>query len=159
LIQSFGSTATGLTLANWLATTFPNLYGANTGSNNLSGKSNGDVAAYFLTLFKLGGTQVQAQVLAMALNIYATTTSLGGNASAAAAGFSVSATALGADSFSVGSDGAAFGVANNTSRNVYELLLAVNQQAVNGGLYGGNTTLQASAADLFTLLSNAGSIG
>jgi hypothetical protein len=159
LIQSFGSTATGLTLANWLAATFPNLYGANTGSNNLSGKSNAQVAAYFLTLFNLGGTQVQAQVLAMALNIYATTASLGGSASAAADGFSVSATGLGADSFSVGSDGAAFGVANNTSRNVYELLLAVNQQAVNGGLYGGNTTLQASAADLFNSLSKAGSIG
>jgi hypothetical protein len=159
LIKSFGSTATGLTLANWLAATFPNLYGANTGSNNLSGASNAQVATYFLTLFNLGGTQVQAQVLAMALNIYATTASLGGNASAAADGFSVSATGLGADSFSVGTDGAAFGVANNTTRNVYELLLVVNQQAVNGGLYSGNTTLQADAADLLNSLSKAGSIG
>jgi hypothetical protein len=37
--------------------------------------------------------------------------------------------------------------------------VAVNQQAVNGVLYGGNTTLLASAADLFKLLSKAGSIG
>jgi hypothetical protein len=32
----------------------------------------------------------------------------------------------------------------------------VNQQAVNGVLYSGNTTLQADAADLFNLLSKAG---
>ena len=42
---------------------------------------------------------------------------------------------------------------------MYELLLAVNKQAVNGELYNGDTTLQAEAADLFNLLSKAGSIG
>jgi hypothetical protein len=171
LIQSFGSTATGLTVANWLAATFPNLYGANAGpNNNLTGESNMQVATYSQTLFsqaaKATGTKTQvlaAQAavdwLATALSVYATTASLGGNAGAAADGFSVSATGLGADSFSVGSDGAAFGVANNTTRNVYELLLAVNQQAVNGVLYNGDTTLQAEAADLFNLMSKAGSIG
>jgi hypothetical protein len=170
LIQSFGSTATGLTLANWLAMTFPNLYGSSTGTNNLTNQNNAQVATYFQTLFsqsaKATGTKTevlaaQAAVdwLATALSVYATTTSLGGNAGAAGDGFSVSATGLGADSFNVGSDGAAFGVANNTTRNVYELLLAVNQQAVNGVLDNGNTTLQAEAADLFNLLSKAGNIG
>jgi hypothetical protein len=173
LIQSFGSTATGLTPANWLATTFPNLYGPSTGSNNLTNQSNAQVAGYFQTLFsqaaKATGTETQVLAahaavdwLATALSVYATTTSLGGNAGAAADGFSVSATGLGADSFNVGSDGAAFGVANNTTRNVYKLLLAVNQQAVNGVLYSGNgnqVRLQADAADLFNLLSKAGSIG
>src|SRR5207249_4985688 len=37
-------------VANWLATTFPNLYGA-AGANNLAGKSNAQVAAFYLTLF------------------------------------------------------------------------------------------------------------
>ena len=48
---------------------------------------------------------------------------------------------------------------NNTRRNVYELLLAVNKKAVNGVLYNGDATLQAQAADLFDALSNAGGIG
>src|SRR5262249_61671564 len=158
LIQSFGLTTTGLTLANWLAATFPNLYGASAGANNLAGKSNAQVAAYFQALFALGGTQVQAQVLATALNVFATTSTLGGNAQAAADGFTVSATGLGARSYNVGKDGAAFGVANNTTRNVYELLVAVNKKAVNGVLYGGSATLQAQCADLFNALDTAGSI-
>jgi hypothetical protein len=163
LIHSFGSTATGQTLANWLATTFPNLYGPGTGSNNLTNQSNDQVAAYFETLFSLGGPKVQAEVLAVALNVYATTAALGGNAlnPGAAYGFSVSTTGLGADSFSVSSDGAAFVVANNTTRNVDELLVAVNNQASNGILYNGNSmqsTLQGEAAALFDALNQAGSI-
>ena len=50
-------------------------------------------------------------------------------------------------------------MANNTPRNVSELLLAVNKQAVNGVLDNGNATLQAEAADLFNMLSKADSIG
>ena len=72
--------------------------------------------------------------------------------------FSVTATGLGADSFNVGSDGAAFGVANNTLLNVYSLLEALNEQAVNGVLYASSTTLQKEASDLFNALDKAGAI-
>src|SRR5262249_52981829 len=102
LINSFGTTFTGLTLANWLAATFPNLYGAGTGSNNLAGKTDAQVAAYYQTLFNMGGPK--AQVLAVALNVYATTSSLGGSAGKSY-GFPVSAAGLGAYSFNVGADG------------------------------------------------------
>ena len=138
--------------------TLPNVYGASAGANSLAGKSNAQVAAYFQTLFALGGTQAQAQVLAVALNVYATTSALGGTAGAAY-GFTVSATGLGARSYSVGQDGAAFGVANNTVCDVYQLLVAVNTRAVNGVLYGGKATLQAECADLLSALNSAGSIG
>jgi uncharacterized repeat protein (TIGR01451 family) len=158
LIDSFNGGKNATALATWLATTFPNLYGANAGSNNLTGETNAQVAAYFQSLFKMGGTQVQAQVLAVALNIYATTSSLGGNVGASY-GFTVTAWGLGAYSFNVGSDGAAFGVPNNSTRNVLELLLAVNNQAKNGVLYNGNATLQSEAADLFNKLNKAGGIG
>src|SRR5262249_2593579 len=54
LINSFNGGPTSTALATWLATMFPNLYGANAGSNNLlnyqnSGKvaTNAQVAAYF----------------------------------------------------------------------------------------------------------------
>src|SRR5262249_24958528 len=142
---------------DWLAASFANLYGAGTGGNSLAGKTNAQVAAYFEVLFNLGGTQVQAQVLAVALNVYATTSSLGGPAGGAY-GFTVSATGLGARSYSVGKDGAAFGVANNATLDVYQLLLAVNTTAVNGTLYGGKATPQAQCADLFNALDQAGTI-
>jgi hypothetical protein len=76
----------------------------------------------------------------------------------AAYGFSVSATGLGARSYNGGSDGAAFGVAINTTCNVYGLLWAVDKQAVTGMLYNGNATLQAQVADLFNNLNLAGGI-
>jgi hypothetical protein len=90
LINSFngGSTATGLSA--WLAASFPNLYGAAAGANNLAGKGNAQVAAFYLTQFALPGPKVEAQVLAAALNVYATTLSLGGTAGQAY-GFTVSA--------------------------------------------------------------------
>jgi hypothetical protein len=189
LIKRFNGGPTATALGNWLAASFPNLYGASAGSNDLAGKTNAQVAAYFQALFappgspvratalqvlaggagttaaallqgfsSPGGNQLQAQVLAVALNVYATTSSLGGTAGVAY-GFKVSATGLGARSVSVGKDGAAFGVANNSVLTVYALLVAVNKQAVNGVLYGGNAALQAQCANLCNTLNAAGSIG
>jgi hypothetical protein len=97
-------------------------------------------------------------VLAVALNVYATTSLLGGSAGVTY-GFTVSATGLGARSYNVGVFGAAFGVANNTRLNVSELLQAVNKKAVNGVLYNGAATLPSQCADLFDALNQAGSIG
>ena len=50
-------------------------------------------------------------------------------------------------------------MANNSTLTVYALLAAVNKQAVNGVLYGGNATLQAQCAHLFSTLDQAGGIG
>jgi hypothetical protein len=165
LIQSFNGGSTATALAAWLGATFPNLYGANAGANNLlnyqhSGHvaTNAQVTAFYLTQFDLQGPEVEAQVLAVALNVYATTTSLGGRAGVAY-GFTVSDAGLGARSYNVGGDGAAFGVANNSTRNVSQLLRAVNALAVGGVLYNGDATLQAQAADLCDALNQAGSIG
>jgi hypothetical protein len=157
LINSFNGGSTATALSSWLATAFPNLYGASAGGNNLTGQSNAQVAAFYLSQFALPSPTVEAQVLATALNVYATTTSLGGTAGQAY-GFTVTATGLGADSYNVGSDGAAFGVANKTTLNVYELLQAVNRQAVNGVLYNGDKTLRSEASDLFGALNQAGAI-
>jgi hypothetical protein len=157
LITGFNVTASTpnpTALACWLKATFPNLY------SNLAITYNADVAAYYLTLFNQGGQKVQAQVLAAALGVYATTASLGGN-TGVAYGFNVSATGLGADSFNVGSDGAAFGVPNNTTLTVYGLLLAVNNQSSNGILYNGSpmqSALQKEAGDLFASLNQTGDI-
>jgi GH35 family endo-1,4-beta-xylanase len=153
LIKNFNGGATSTALANWLATTFPNLYGATAGAHDLTGKTNTQVAAFYLTLFGQHGADVQ--VLATALNVYATTSSLGGSAGTAY-GFLVTDAGLGAVSVNVGQDGAAFGVANGTTRNVYELLVAVNQRAVSGVLYASNVQLTDKAKDLFGCLNDAG---
>jgi hypothetical protein len=151
LINAFNGGPDQTALSFWLASTFPNLYG------NLGGISNAQVAAFYQTQLAGPGSNLSAEVLATALNIYATTQSLGGT-TAQAYGFTVTADGLGADSFNVGADGAAFGVANNTTRNVYELLVAVDQQAPFVFLYNGDTTLQKQANDLFDALDRAGAI-
>jgi hypothetical protein len=67
----------------------------------LGGISNAQVAAFCQSQFALSGSNLEAEVLATALNVYATTQSLGGTIGQAY-GFTVTATGLGADSFNVG---------------------------------------------------------
>jgi hypothetical protein len=98
----------------------------------------------------LGGVLASAQAPAA-------TQSLGGWAGQAY-GFTVSADGLVADSFNVSSNGPAFGVANNTARNLHDLLEAVHQQAVDGVLHEGDTCLSKEANDLFDALNKAGAI-
>jgi hypothetical protein len=100
---------------------------------------------------------LDVQVLATALNIYATTQSLGGSVGQAH-GFTITATGLGADSCTVGADGAAFGVANNNTRNVFQLLVAVNDLSDSGDLFNGDSTLRTQASDLFNVIMKAGAI-
>jgi hypothetical protein len=139
----------------WAATNFANLYGANA-ANNLTGKP----MPRWRRSTPLSSTcpVVQAQVLATAAQRLRHD-AVAGRHSGQAYGFSVSATGLGACSFNVGKDGAAFGVPNKTTLNVYQLLSAVNKKAVNGLLYDGDGVLQGLAAALFQALNNSGKIG
>jgi len=157
LITSFNGDPASTVLSSWLATTFPRLYGASAGLHNLANETNSQVAALFQAVYSLPSPQPDAQVLAVALNIYATTNSLGG-AQGSGYGFAVSDTGLGALSYDVGKDGAAFGAKNYSTLTVFHLLLAANRKAVNGVLYNGDTALQAEAADLFSSLNQDGSI-
>jgi hypothetical protein len=158
LLDNFNGGPDATALSSWLAAAFPNLYGAGAGANNLSGLGNAQVAAFYQSRFALPGSNLEAEVLATALNVYATTQSLGGSIGQTY-GFSVTTTGLGADSINVGADGSAFGVANNVTRNVYELLRGVDQQVVLGTLYDGDNTLSKEANDLFDALNKAGAIG
>jgi uncharacterized repeat protein (TIGR03803 family) len=157
LIDSFNGGGSSTALANWLAASFPNLYGANAGASNLTGKSNDQVAAFYEGLSGESGPKLDTQVLGTALNVYATTQSLGG-AAAAACGFTVTADGLGAAWQNVGSGGAAFGVADNTALNVYQILQAVNRQAGNGVLYNGDSALDGEAVDVFNSINGAGGL-
>ncbi len=118
-----GSTATAL--ATWLATNFPNLYGA-TSSNNLTGKTNADVAALFLSFFGVSGPKTYAQILAGALAAYVTDSTLAGGTCAAPYGFNISTTGTGAKTFNTGTNGTAIGLLNNTNYTIDQLLAAAN---------------------------------
>jgi hypothetical protein len=146
LINSFNAGGYAYALSSWLADTFSNLYGF------MYTWSNQTVAEYYQSLFNQSGSNAQANVLATALNVYATTQSLGGTAGQAY-GFTVTAAGLGAYSFNVGSDGAAFGVPNKTTLNVYELLQAINRRS-----FSYTTMLWNQVADLLSALNQAGAI-
>jgi glyoxylate utilization-related uncharacterized protein len=166
LINSFGTTSGGLTLANWLARTFPNLYGVNAGSHNLTNKSNAYVAQFFLTLFNVTGQKADAQVLATALAVFTTTSSLntGSNSQSLARGFGfiISSAGTGAALDTVSpADGAAFGLSTTmpTTTTVLDLLNRTNARAVNGVLNGGNQTLINETNDVFDGINSSGDIG
>jgi hypothetical protein len=145
-------------VANWLAATLPNIFGRNA-ANDLTGQSNAAVAALFQADFLLKGVKLDAQVLATALSVYATNATLDSTKVAAQYGFTVSGDGAGTATVNVGSNGDAFGVADNTTMTVMDLLLATNNQAVNGLLYGGNTTRRVHANNVYSALNTAGGIG
>jgi|GEM_PF-5973545 len=146
-------------VGNWLAATLPHMFGADAGNNDLTGKSNAFVAALFQQDFLLKGVKLDAQVLATALSVYATNATLDSTGVAAKYGFTVSGDGLGTAAVNVGTNGDAFGVANNSTLTVIDLLLATDAQAVNGLLYNGNTTKRNEANTVFSALNQAGGIG
>jgi hypothetical protein len=75
------------------------------------------------------------------------------------AGIIVSGDGVGAANWNVGSAGHAFGVANNTTMTLMGLLLATDDQAVNGVLYNGNMTKRNEANAVYSALNQAGSVG
>ena len=111
----------GLSLANWLASNFSYLYGANApAGNNLTNASNATVAALFLTFFGVKGMNTDAQIMGGALAMWFTNSSLNGNTSASANfGFNISAGGTGGKTYIVGSDGTAIGLQNNTSYTIF----------------------------------------
>src|SRR5205807_1806786 len=121
LINSLNGSSTSTALGNWLASNFPNIYGLTTGSNNMTGKTNAQVAAYFLTLFNVTGQKLNAQVLGVALAVYSTNSMLAGGTYAGGYGFNVSSTGTGSHTYNVGANGAAFGVPNNTTLTVMQI--------------------------------------
>jgi parallel beta-helix repeat protein len=167
LIKSLNG-GTGSHLADWLAVTLPNIFGANAGSSNLTGKSNDYVAALFQRDFLVKGVKLDAQLLATTLAVYATDSTLDSTLVAAQYGFTVSQFGVGAATINVGSNGAAFGVADNSVVTVLDLLLAANSRAKNGLLYDldgdGNatdaleTSYRAMANNVFSAINQAGDI-
>jgi hypothetical protein len=157
LILALNGGGTSHELGDWLAATFVNMYGANSG-NDLAGRSNAFVAALFQQDFLQKGVKLEAQVLATALSVYATNATLDSTQAAAKYGFTVSGYGVGTATVNVDSNGDAFGVANNTTLTLMDLLLATDAQAVNGVLYNGNTTKRNEANNVFSAVNQAGGL-
>jgi hypothetical protein len=148
----------GTQLGDWLARTFPHMFGALSGSNNLAGQNNAAVASFFQSRFVVHGQKLDAQVLATALAVYVTDPILDSTGVGTQYGFTVSGNGVATATYNVGTNGAAFGVADNTTMTVMDLLLAADAQAVNGLLYNGNTTKRTMANTVFSAINQAGGI-
>jgi hypothetical protein len=130
LIDSVNGGPGATALGNWLASTFPYLYGPR--GANLGGKPNAQIAAYFQAVFQVKGQKTSAQILAAALACYVTNTSLAGGNYGGIFGFRISTTGTGLKTYSIGVNGASVGLQNNTSYTVLQLLQQVNLSMQNG---------------------------
>jgi hypothetical protein len=174
LIKALDGGAASTQLGNWLAATFPNMYGVNAGVNNLAGMGNGQVADFYTSLFKRNGKtspggppKLDAQVMATALAVYVTNADLAGT-TAASYGFLVTEHGVGVSTFDVGNaNRAAFGLSASSSTvlTVMDILLATDSLAYGGLLYdlngdhqigGIEKALRTMANELFTAINERG---
>ena len=102
--------------------------------------------------------KLDAQVLATALSVYVTNATLDPTQVAASYGFTVSGDGAGKATATVGSNGDAFGVANNTTLTLMDLLLATDEQAIDGLLYGGNAARRNEANAVYSAVNQAGGL-
>ncbi len=157
LINSLNGCSTATNLGNWLATTFPNLYGSTTGANNMAGKTNAQVASYFLTLFGQSGQKTAAQILSSALAVYSTNTTLAGGTMATGYNFVVSSSGTGIATINVGTEYAAYGgPTGNVS--VSKLLAFVNTESKNGVIGSANANLPNLFNTDFSNINQGGDI-
>jgi uncharacterized delta-60 repeat protein len=165
----------GAQLAGWLTSNFSNVFG-----NTLVGASGSDVAKFYREqLFKqigkksAGPAKVDAQFMAVAFAAYFTSLNLAGQV-AMMYGFNVTDTGIGTKIVNVGTNGAAFGVANGTDLTILQLLLATNDltdqpdselefAAVydtngDGVISADEASLRTMANDIYSAINEAGGI-
>jgi hypothetical protein len=162
LIKSLNG-GTGTQLSGWLATTFPNMFGSQ--GANLGASSNATVAAYFQAVFATKGDKLESQVLATALSVYVTNSTLAGGGYATSYGFTAVADGgSGLATFNVGADGSAVGQTNGTTMTIMDILRAADQHATetttDAGfvLYASDRTTRALADELFGKINDLGGI-
>jgi uncharacterized repeat protein (TIGR01451 family) len=138
--------------ATWLSSNFPYLYGANS-SYNLTGKTNADVAALFLSLFNKTAPKTDAQILGGAIALYVTSSTLSGGINCGSKfGFNFSAGGTATKGINVGSYGTLIGLTNNTTYTVMQLLQQANAQKQAG-------TFNANAFNvIFDAINTSGDI-
>ncbi len=164
LIKSLNAGADDTQLGQWLAATLPNMYGATAGTNNMTTWSNSEIAKFYQDkVFRAkkskgtGPAKVDAQVMSTAFAVYVTNLNLADNV-AASYGFLVTDGGVGIATFNIGSSGSAFDVADDTEISILDILLATNDQAVDGMLYDLDAVLRAFANEVYSAINEAGDI-
>jgi hypothetical protein len=161
LIKSLNGDPDSTQLGDWLAATFPNMYGDNAAYHaasggdqdmNLAGKTNAEIAEIFQYLHKRnkktsvagGPPKVDAQVMAVALATYVTSETLAGGAYAADYGFDTSPDGIAYTTFNVldvltsqqADDLGLTPVMDAAGRvTIIDILLATDERASDGLLY------------------------
>ena len=164
VINSFNNGPTDTKLGNWLASNFPMLFGASNPytSTSLAGKTNAQVATIYANLWTPSGVtkNTYVQAFAVALGAYADTIGLGFNSTAMKYGFKPVPGGGLSLTYNIGSNGAAFGVPNNTTLTVSQILTIVNNNfnPSTGLFYGGNQTLTSEANNVLDGINSTGDI-
>jgi hypothetical protein len=97
-------------------------------------------------------------VLATALAVYVTDGTLDSTGVGTQYGFTFGGNGVATAAVNVGTNGAAFGAADNTVMTVMDVLLAADAQAVNGALYNGDTAKRNKANAVFSAINQAGGL-
>ena len=159
LINKFNGSSSSTQAAQWLVTTFPNLYGSGAGSHSLVNSNgsyftNSQLASAYGSKFS-GADQ---QVLSAALSVYATSTNLAGSTATSLAksyGLTVSRRLRPGTTYSVGSYGSAFGVSNNTTLTVIRLLVDLNASTSAGAAVSSGANMVFSGINTTGYIANA----
>ncbi len=157
LIKQLNGSASATALGNWLASTMPNLFGAGS-PYATAGKTNTAIATMMVTLNKSTATALEANILALALNAYATSSTLAGNTKAAQAGFTVTPAGVGGYAYNVFGNGAVFGVANSLNVTVSQYLAAANAKSAKGVAWALDPSHRATAQSVLVTINAIGKI-
>ena len=163
LIDSLNGGSSSTALAQWLATIFPNLYGPTAGvysmvNSNGSYFTNAQVASSYINhFFNVSGQKTNAQILASALAVYCTSSTLAGGIMAESSpyNFNVSSDGIGSHTIGVGSNGGFFGVPDNDEVSVLTLLEITNSEASSGIV---SSSLLNAANTLFSNINQEGDV-
>jgi hypothetical protein len=172
VINGFNGGSTAKALGNWLASNFPNLFGTSNpyisatlsqyGAASFAGLTNAQVATVYQNLWNPSGVtkNTYVQAFAVALGIYADTSTLGGSSTTASYGFNVSASGGSPATINVGTNGAAFGVANNSNLSALNALQSLNSNfsPSSGTFYSNNQNLTADANNVVNGINTAGDL-
>jgi hypothetical protein len=170
---STSNTGTSTALGNWLASSFPKIYGASSSPNYFKGKTTSTIAARFIQLKDATGQKLDAQLLGLCLAIYTTTKELNstsmGQSFATQHSFILSSQSSSANLkntlWNVGVNGEAFATksgsvyvtADNQSLSVWTLLQRTNGFAANGVLWASPLTVNSVLYSSLTL-QNEGNV-
>ena len=115
--------------------------------------------SYLCSLANNGYKQLEAQVLATVLSVYVTDTDWAGGTYAAAYGFNVSNVGVKNDYYNIGTNGAAFGVVDDSALTVWDILQRTKARASGGVLWAGySTSVKAMAYNVFLGINTTGGI-